>query len=423
MVPWFIEPAQKHVGLIRFRVAGSRTRARGFQPTVSGPSVTKCGGPFQRFFMRLWYADSVGRFGSLLIATLVLGTTTIAGAVPGDALYTKPGERISIERGRLNFYCMGSGSPTVVFDAGFGDWSPSWAAVQPEVARWTRACAYDRAGYAFSDPAVMPRTSVRIADELHAALRNASLAPPYLLVAHAFGSYNMRVFADRYMPDVGGIVLVDADDGDVEPAKWQARDHQDFQKIIAELRRCRDALAKGPPRSCDKMFFRGLPEARFSSELNAALLRFARMQVSLYDATISEMEEMFWDESYLQRHVTSYGSRPIRVLTTWHFGVPPSSPASVRRWHLEFEHDSALAQGSWLRLSTNSRQIFDYNVHRQYIQLDDPQVVLMAIREALDTMPKRTSAAARTTALRSRPATGTKKVALTTLVIGGPLKS
>ncbi|HET6277032.1 MAG TPA: hypothetical protein VFE16_13975 [Candidatus Cybelea sp.] len=108
--------------------------------------------------------------------------------------------------------------------------------------------------------------------------------------------------------------------------------------------------------------------------------------MSLYDATISEMEEMPGDETYLQQHVTSYGSRPIRVLTTWHFGKPPASPASVHTWHVEFEHDSALAQASWLHLSTNSRQIFDYGVNRQYIQLDDPKVVLQAIREVLDTV-------------------------------------
>lgn len=310
---------------------------------------------------------------SLALLVLLAAAVSLTGAVAGDTLYTKPGERISIGNRRVNLYCMGSGSPTVVFDAGFGDWSPSWAAVQPQVARWTRACAYDRAGYAFSDPAVMPRTSVRIADELHAALHNASLSPPYLLVAHAFGSYNMRVFADRYMPEVAGIVLDDADDGDVEHAKWQERDHRDFQKIIARFRICRSALAKGPPKSCNALFFRGLPEARFSSELNATLLHFARTQTSLYDAAISEMEEMPFDETYLQQHVKSYGARPIRVLTTWHFGKPPSSPASTHQWHMAFEHDSALAQGSWLRLSTNSRQIFDYDVGRQYIQLDDPQ--------------------------------------------------
>lgn len=323
---------------------------------------------------------------SLGFLVLLAATSTIAGAVSGDALYTKTGTLISSGSGHLNFYCIGSGSPTVVFDAGFGDWSPSWAAVQPQIAQWTRACAYDRAGYAFSDPAVMPRTSVRIADELHAALHNASLPPPYVLVAHAFGSYNMRVFADRYMQDVAGIVLSDADDGDVEPAKWRARDNQDFQKIIVKLRQCRSALAQGPPTSCDRMFFRGLPEARFSAELNAVLLHFARSQASLYDAMISEMEEMAWDQTYLQEHRRSFGSRPIRVLTTWHFGRPPASPASVHNWHVAFEHDSALAQGSWLRLSTNSRQIFDYDVSRQYIQLDDPQVVLQAVRDVLDAV-------------------------------------
>lgn len=324
-------------------------------------------------------------------AFLVFVTTAIAGAVPGDAIYASPGESVSSGNGRLNFYCMGSGSPTVVFDAGFGDWSPSWAAVQGQVGRRTRACAYDRAGYAFSGPATMPRTSVRIADELHVALHNAAISPPYVLVAHAFGSYNMRVFADRYMRDVGGIVLIDADDGDVEPAKWRARDDRDFQRIVATFRRCRSALPEGAPKNCDRLFFRGLPEPRFSSALNSVLLHFARTQVSLYDAAISEMEEMDSDQTYLQQHVTSFGSRPIRVLTTWHFGEPPASPASVHNWHVAFEHDSALAQGSWLRLSTNSRQIFDYTVSRQYIQLDDPQVVLKAVREVVDAVPKLSS--------------------------------
>jgi pimeloyl-ACP methyl ester carboxylesterase len=278
---------------------------------------------------------------------------------------------------------MGSGSPAVIFDGGWGDWSPSWAIVQPQVARWTRACSFDRAGYGFSEAGPMPRTSARIADELHAALHAASIAGPYILVAHAFGSYNMRVFADRYMHDVGGIVLVDADDGDVEPARWQARDHRSFQKIIAQMRKCRVEVANGTG-SCPKRFFRGLPEQAFSEALNSALLHEVRTKTSLYDAAISEMEQMPWDETYLQQHVTSFGSRPIRVLTTWHFGRPPAVPANIRAERLAFEHDSALAQGSWLRLSTNARQIFDYDEGKQYIQLDQPQIVLTAIREVME---------------------------------------
>ena len=82
---------------------------------------------------------------------------------------------------------MGSGSPTVVFDSGWEDWAPAWAVVQPQVAKFTRACSYDRAGAGFSDPGPMPRTSVRLAQELHTALRNGGIPGPYILVGNAFG--------------------------------------------------------------------------------------------------------------------------------------------------------------------------------------------------------------------------------------------
>lgn len=324
------------------------------------------------------------------LLAFVAATALVAVAASGDTMYMYPGERISVGTGRLNLHCMGSGSPTVVFDGGWGDWSPSWAIVQPRVAKWARACSFDRAGYGFSDPGPMPRTSVRIADELHAALHNAAISGPYVLVAHAFGSDNMRVFADRYMPEVGRIVLDDADDTDVEPARWQARDHQSFQRLIARMRVCQGAVANGRPvpKICARRFFRGLPEARFSNALNAALLHDTQTQLSLYNAAISEMHEMPWDEAYLQHHVTSFGSRPIRVLTTWHFGLPPATPASVHQWHLAFEHASALAQGSWLRLSTNSRQIFDYSEDRQYLQLDHPDTVVAAILDVVETITR-----------------------------------
>lgn len=314
---------------------------------------------------------------------MLLVSQTGASSANGDILYTRPGLRVSTGSGLLNLYCTGSGTPAVVFDQGWGDWSPAWSVVQPQVATFTRACAYDRAGYGFSGPGPMPRTSMRTADELHAALHAAGVSPPYILVAAHFGSYSLRAFADRYMPEVAGMVLSDADDGDVEPAKWQARDRSDIPKLVGGMRSCRDAIANGSalPSSCAKNFFRGLPERTFSNELNAALLHQIQTQTKLYDATISEMEEVPEDWRYLQQHVTSFGSRPLRVLTTWHFGRPPAKPDDVHRWHIAFERDSARAQASWLKLSTNSRQVFDYDESRQYIQLDQPQIVLKAIHE------------------------------------------
>src|SRR5256885_11615292 len=214
---------------------------------------------------------------ALAVSALVLAGA--AAAAPGDSLYARPGRLVSAGDGaRLNFYCMGHGSPTVVFDSGWEDWAPAWAVVQPKVAAWTRACSYDRAGAGFSEPGPLPRTSVRIADELHVALHNAGIAGPYILVGHAFGGDNVRTFADRYLSQVAGVVMVEADPMDVAPKEMQDEDHRGQIAIIAQLRQCRDLVASGKPlpllparpgkpaRTCAQQFFRGLPEAEWSPE-------------------------------------------------------------------------------------------------------------------------------------------------------------
>jgi pimeloyl-ACP methyl ester carboxylesterase len=99
----------------------------------------------------------------------------------------------------------------------------SWARVQPAIAQFTRVCSYDRAGYGYSDPGPMPRTSSRIASELHEALRSAGEKPPYLLVGHSFGGYNVRVFNGDYPDEVAGLVLVDSTQEDqyrLLPRAW-----------------------------------------------------------------------------------------------------------------------------------------------------------------------------------------------------------
>src|SRR5882757_10808283 len=156
----------------------------------------------------------------LIVATAIFGLPVASGgSSPADLLYAQPGQLVSVNGFRLNLYCTGSGSPTVVFDSGFLDWAPAWSTVQPQIAKWTRACSFDRAGAGFSEPGPMPRTSVRIAKELHAALDRAGITGPFILVGHAFGGDNVRTFADLHMGEVAGLVLVDADATDLEP-KW-----------------------------------------------------------------------------------------------------------------------------------------------------------------------------------------------------------
>jgi pimeloyl-ACP methyl ester carboxylesterase len=182
-------------------------------------------------------------FGSLL-ALLILSVA--ASAAPGDTIYAHPGRLVSAGDGaRLNFNCMGAGSPAVVFESAFADWAPAWAVVLPRIAVWTRACVYDHAGAGFSDPGPMPRTNVRIANELHQALHNAGIAGPYILVGNASGGDPARTFAQLYMAETAGLVLVEVDSSDLEPKALQDEDHAGNARGIAELRKCRDAVATG----------------------------------------------------------------------------------------------------------------------------------------------------------------------------------
>jgi pimeloyl-ACP methyl ester carboxylesterase len=333
----------------------------------------------------------------VLIAPATFGQEGASAAAPADIVYARPGQLVDAGGFRLNLICMGSGSPTVVFDSGWGDWAPAWSKVQPEVAKWTRACSYDRAGAGFSDPGPMPRTSVRIAGELRTALHNAGIGGPYILVASSFGGDNVRTFADMYMDEVAGLVLVDADPDDLEPKAMREEAHRGHAGIPSDLRDCHNAIAEHKPlpalesvsgrpqQTCaQQFFFRGLPEAEWSPELNAKVLEIAETKVAMYDAYSSEMEQTASDETYLQQHRRSFGWRPIRVLTSGNHGVghleskPPDTPK-----HLRYEQETTLAQARWLTLSTNARQIFARN-SSEYIQFDEPETVIHAIREVYD---------------------------------------
>jgi pimeloyl-ACP methyl ester carboxylesterase len=119
------------------------------------------------------------------------------------------GRSVSVGGRSLNLYCSGDGSPAVVFDSGGGMPGYSWLLVQPAVAKLTRACWYDRAGYGWSDPAPASHGSDAIAKDLHALLRVGGVAAPYVLVGHSFGGFNVRMYYHLYAADVAGLVLVD----------------------------------------------------------------------------------------------------------------------------------------------------------------------------------------------------------------------
>src|SRR3989441_5632269 len=108
----------------------------------------------------------------------------------------------------LNLLVGGEVTPTVVFEAGFGAGLTSWSTVQSNIAKFARTVSYDRAGIGQSEAGPKPRAAKQIALELHTALQNAGIGPPYVLVGHSFGGIYVRVFADMYPKEVAGIGFI-----------------------------------------------------------------------------------------------------------------------------------------------------------------------------------------------------------------------
>ena len=146
------------------------------------------------------------RVAAPLLLLLLLG---LAAAAP---------VRVALPDGRrMALHCTGTGSPTVVLEAGFLAWSFAWAPVQPALAKRYRVCSYDRAGLGGSDPGPLPRDGAAIAADLDALLKAASVPPPYLLVGHSAGGLYVRLLAERRPGQIAGMVLVDPS------VEWQFR--------------------------------------------------------------------------------------------------------------------------------------------------------------------------------------------------------
>lgn len=146
-----------------------------------------------------------------------------------------PGTLIDVGGFRLHLSCSGHGRPAVILDSALGGSSVSWSHVQPELARMTRVCSYDRAGFGWSEAGPLPRTAGRMAGELRMLLDRARVAPPFVFVGHSFGGLIGHVFTARFRADVAGLVLVDP----AQAEDWATPAAKEQVKIDRGVRLCR----------------------------------------------------------------------------------------------------------------------------------------------------------------------------------------
>ncbi|OUL25812.1 alpha/beta hydrolase [Nostoc sp. T09] len=143
------------------------------------------------------------------INSVILLATTCYQAIASliEDRHLPPGQLIDVGGYNLHLYTAGLSGPTVILEHSLG--GIEGYLLLPEIAKLTRVCIYDRAGYGWSDHSPYPRTSKQIVAELDYLLTQAKIEPPYILVGNSFGSYNVRLYAKRFPEKVVGMVLTD----------------------------------------------------------------------------------------------------------------------------------------------------------------------------------------------------------------------
>lgn len=170
--------------------------------------------------------------GVTIISLVILGFIYEQASEYYDSKTLKaPGQMVQVGVHKMHIYCTGqnvNGSPTVIFEAGGGNAYISWSRVQPEIAKSTKVCSYDRSGLGFSEGTNDDRTNLEVTKELETLLRNANIPGPYVLAGHSLGGYYVRVFAKRNINEIKGLVLIDPS------VEEQATCIQNYKPSIAE---------------------------------------------------------------------------------------------------------------------------------------------------------------------------------------------
>jgi pimeloyl-ACP methyl ester carboxylesterase len=296
---------------------------------------------------------------TFLISAVALAATLVGLAQQNRPTQAPPGRLVNVGGHSLHIRCLGpaTGGPTVILEAGAGDYSNRWTAVQDLLAPRVQSCAYDRAGLGWSDPGPTPPTLQQAVFELHALLEQAEVPGPFVLVGHSLGGLVARLYADRYGAAVIGMVLVDA----------LHENSVQFNLGMNQWVRIRE-LSKG----------RVVPEARLTE---------TPTRVTADDDYLAEELQQI----YLARqsNPTPLGDRPLIVVHAGKRERPPGT--SDEFWkNLEQEKDD---QGTDLaRLSRNSKFVRDplsgHNIH-----VENPMVVASAIEEVVTAGMKGTKLA------------------------------
>jgi pimeloyl-ACP methyl ester carboxylesterase len=296
--------------------------------------------------------------------------------------FPPPGELVDVGGYRIHLHRRGRGEPTVVLDSALAGTTLSWADVAPVLSESTRVVSYDRAGFGWSDPSPLTRRVDHFVTELRLALEAARIDPPYVLVGHSYGGWIARLFASAHPEELAGLVLVDVP----HPREWSNPSEEQRRRLrrsvrlatfaawLAPLGVVRAALRIGRGRKAEGRRISSLlakvPPSRRS------VIRSFWVQAATLRALASLMENAPASAAMVDERSRPLGDIPLVVLTA-------SSPSEAR----------LRDQEEVLSLSTRGRHVVaEKSGH--WIPLDEPELVVEAVRSVLgDSPPALTGAA------------------------------
>jgi pimeloyl-ACP methyl ester carboxylesterase len=321
----------------------------------------------------------------VVVAAGLLTTASVCAGVVYQAIGTRKDARRFPQRGRLvqagpvklNIDCCGEGQPTVILESAGGVPARGWAKVQPEVAKFTRVCSYDRAGYGWSEPGPQPRTVEQEARELKLLLQAAGEVGPYIMVGHSQGGFNCQAFAHLYPDDVIGVVLVDASHPDTIQRTAEVLSNPERDRLLADVKHFQSPWFKTSQVWLARLGISRLlapaPD-ELSREINYLVMRRKGIEAFADELAVD-------DTSAAQiKAAGTLGDIPLIVLT--------AGKSNAGKHGFASEIDNKAAQHLWVegiqaelaKLSSRGKQIIlPYNDHM--IPMDRPEAVVAAIRD------------------------------------------
>jgi pimeloyl-ACP methyl ester carboxylesterase len=259
----------------------------------------------------------------LSVLTLSALCANAAPAPSPGSQFAVPQRLVDIGGRKLALHCSGTGSPTVVFESPSGGAGWEWWHVQPSVASKTRACTYDRAGYGFSDPSPRTADAANAVDDLHALLKAAGVAPPYVLVGNSFGGGAAQLFAWTHPDEVQGLVLVEPmhEEEQVRPdALTHGAVSDEEKEVIAFGDGCAAEAAKGfDPKAEAYEDCIGGPDPSLPADVGAVDLKL-RLAPAWWRVRQAERVALAKDRDQLRAARKPFGDLPVIVLVR---GVSP----------------------------------------------------------------------------------------------------